>query len=65
LKHTTQTKIAHISDYDKNNLNLADNEKNIILIALQKNKGNITKTALDLGIDRTTLIRKKSKYSID
>lgn len=65
LKHTTQTKIANISDYDKNNLNLADNEKNIILIALQKNKGNITKTALDLGIDRTTLIRKKSKYSID
>ncbi len=65
LKYINKTKATSILDYNYPNLNLADNEKNIILIALQSNKGNITKTALALGVDRTTLIRKKKKYHID
>lgn len=47
------------------NFKLEDNEKHIILSALKRNNGNHTKAALDLGIDRTTLIRKKKKYQID
>ena len=46
------------------NLNLDNIEKNAILRALKKNDSNNTKAALDLGIDRTTLIRKKKKYQI-
>lgn len=44
------------------NLNLEYIEEKIILTALKKNNGNNTKAALDLGIDRTTLIRKRKKY---
>lgn len=46
------------------NLNLDDIEKNTILRALKKNDGNNTKAAFNLGINRTTLIRKKKKYQI-
>lgn len=46
------------------NFNLEDIEKNIIISALIKSNGNKTKAALDLGIDRTTLIRKIKMYRI-
>ncbi|MDD5013602.1 MAG: sigma 54-interacting transcriptional regulator [Atribacterota bacterium] len=50
---------------DLSNMNLEDMEKNMILFALKRNNGNNTKTALALGVDRTTLLRKKKKYQID
>jgi two-component system, NtrC family, response regulator HydG len=45
-------------------LNLEEVEKQTIMIALQKNKGNITKTAKDLGIQRNALYRRLEKYDL-
>ncbi|WP_246206655.1 sigma-54-dependent Fis family transcriptional regulator [Virgibacillus ihumii] len=39
-------------------------EKEIILSAMQKNKGNKSTTAKDLGIHRTTLYQKLKKYNL-
>lgn len=46
-------------------LNLEKNEKDLILTALQKNQGNQTKTAKELGISRHTLIRRLEKFQKD
>jgi DNA-binding NtrC family response regulator len=43
-------------------LNLADNEKALISKALNKNRGNISLTARDLGINRSTLYEKLKRY---
>jgi PAS domain S-box-containing protein len=43
---------------------LADNEKHIILSALEKNDWNKAKTAKELGIARATLYEKIKKYQI-
>ncbi len=40
-------------------------EKRAILQALQENKGNVSKTAERLGLDRTTLHRKLKAYDIE
>jgi transcriptional regulator of acetoin/glycerol metabolism len=40
-------------------------EKSHILFVLEENNWNITKTALDLDIDRTTLYNKIKKYQLD
>ncbi len=45
-------------------LNLDEVEKNTILKVLEKNKGNITKSAKELGITRTSLYRRLEKYGI-
>ena len=44
--------------------NLVENEKQLILDAIQKNKGNMTKTAHDLGLERTALYRRMKKYRL-
>lgn len=45
-------------------LNLIENEKRIILEAIEKNNGNMTKTAQDLGLERTALYRRLKKYKL-
>jgi len=44
--------------------NLVENEKQIIIEAIQKNKGNMTNTARDLGLERTALYRRMKKYGL-
>lgn len=44
--------------------NLSDLEKNTILRVIDKNNGNITKAAKELGLTRTALYRRLSKYDI-
>lgn len=39
-------------------------EKNLILKALQKHEGNITKAAMELGLSRNALYRRMEKYSL-
>ncbi|HET9056983.1 MAG TPA: sigma-54 dependent transcriptional regulator [Chitinophagaceae bacterium] len=45
-------------------LKLSNIEKNTILKAIEKHNGNITKAARELGLTRTALYRKLSKYDI-
>ncbi|MGI4803464.1 MAG: sigma-54-dependent transcriptional regulator [Janthinobacterium lividum] len=45
-------------------LRLSSIEKNTILRVIEKNSGNITKAAKELGITRTALYRRLSKYDI-
>lgn len=44
--------------------NLSDVEKNTILKVIEKHNGNISKAAKELGITRTALYRRLSKYDI-
>jgi two-component system, NtrC family, response regulator HydG len=44
--------------------NLEENEKQLILKAIQKNLGNMTRTAKDLGLERTALYRRMKKYGL-
>jgi transcriptional regulator with PAS, ATPase and Fis domain len=53
---------SHFADSD--NLNLAENEKALIIRALEKCKGNVSMTAKRLGINRSTLYEKMKKYEI-
>ena len=48
-----------IKSYD-----LVENEKRLILEVIQKNRGNMTKTARDLGLERTALYRRLKKYGL-
>lgn len=43
---------------------LIENEKRLILDVIQKNRGNMTKTAEDLGLERTALYRRIKKYGL-
>ena len=45
-------------------MNLSSLEKNTILKVIEKNQGNISKAAKELGITRTALYRRLSKYDI-
>lgn len=45
-------------------MNLNTLEKNTILLAIEKNNGNITKAAKELGLTRTALYRRLNKYNI-
>ncbi|WP_179317578.1 sigma-54-dependent transcriptional regulator [Winogradskyella undariae] len=45
-------------------LNLDDLEKNAILNVLEKNKGNMSKSAKELGITRAALYRRLEKYEL-
>lgn len=57
--------LAQDDDTDKEtNLDLKEMEKTLILKALEKNKGNITHAAKDLGIDRLALYRRLEKYGL-
>lgn len=46
-------------------LDLSENEKRIILRAIEKNKGNYSSTSKDLGISRKTLYNKMKKYGLE
>ena len=45
-------------------LDLSEMEKRLILKALDKNHGNVTRAAKDLGIDRLALYRRLQKYGL-
>jgi DNA-binding NtrC family response regulator len=45
-------------------LNIEENEKHLIHKALLTNRGNVTRAASDLGIDRNALYRRMRKYGI-
>jgi len=45
-------------------MNIEENEKRLIQKALITNKGNVTRAAADLGIDRNALYRRMKKYGI-
>ena len=45
-------------------LNIQDNEKLLIQRALLTNRGNVTRSASDLGIDRNALYRRMKKYGL-
>lgn len=47
-----------------NSLNLDEIEKNAILTVLKKNKGNVSKSAKELGITRAALYRRLEKYEL-
>jgi transcriptional regulator of acetoin/glycerol metabolism len=47
-----------------NDTNLSAVEKNTILRVIEKHSGNISKAAKELGITRTALYRRLSKYDI-
>ncbi|SDE14221.1 sigma-54-dependent transcriptional regulator [Niabella drilacis] len=46
-------------------INLNTLERNAILLAIEKNNGNITKAAKELGLTRTALYRRLNKYDIE
>lgn len=48
----------------KKSMNLETIEKNTILNVIEKNNGNISKSAKELGITRTALYRRLNKYDI-
>lgn len=49
---------------EENHTNLSAVEKNTILRVIEKHSGNISKAAKELGITRTALYRRLSKYDI-
>lgn len=51
-----------IVDAEKEELNLSLLEKNAILHAIEKNNGNISKAAKELGLTRAALYRRLNKY---
>lgn len=52
------------SNHEQEEVNLMVVEKQTILRAIEKNKGNITKAARELGITRTALYRRLGKHDI-
>ena len=55
---------APIEKEEKHQTNLSAVEKNTILKVIEKHNGNISKAAKELGITRTALYRRLSKYDI-
>ncbi len=53
-----------IDDGVNDTSNLSEMERNTILRVIEKNSGNISKAAKELGITRTALYRRLSKYDI-
>jgi len=49
---------------NRDSLNLEDVERETIRVALKKNLGNLSQTAKDLGVTRTTLYSKIKKYGL-
>jgi DNA-binding NtrC family response regulator len=64
LESKNQLKDDKEVNLDEIDYNLGDIEKQTILKALEKNNGNISETAKELGLGRTTLYRKMQKYKI-
>jgi DNA-binding NtrC family response regulator len=55
---------SRLSETGPDSLNLLENEKYLIISALGKYNGNISKAAVELGIERTALHRRIRKYGI-
>jgi two-component system, NtrC family, response regulator HydG len=55
---------ADTSNIDMDNVPLSTMEKNAILKVIEKHNGNITRAAKELGLTRTALYRRLSKYDI-
>ncbi|MDY8137521.1 sigma-54 dependent transcriptional regulator [Aquimarina sp. 2201CG5-10] len=55
---------SHKTIEEPKNLNLEEIEKNAILKVIEKNSGNISKSAKELGITRTALYRRLNKYDL-
>ena len=55
---------ASVSNDDDGDLKLSSLEKNTILKVIEKHNGNISRAAKELGITRTALYRRLSKYEI-
>lgn len=55
---------SSLSDSEPAELKLSTIEKNTILRVIEKHNGNITKAAKELGLTRTALYRRLSKYDI-
>lgn len=53
-----------VVDSEPDELKLSSVEKNTILRVIEKHNGNITKAAKELGLTRTALYRRLSKYDI-
>lgn len=53
---------SHNTEPEETNLNAI--ERNTILKVIEKNNGNITRTAKELGLTRTALYRRMNKYDI-
>jgi two-component system response regulator HydG len=49
---------------NEDNIQLSTLEKNAILRVIEKHSGNITRAAKELGLTRTALYRRLSKYDI-
>ncbi|MFK7831736.1 MAG: sigma-54-dependent transcriptional regulator [Winogradskyella sp.] len=59
IERTTST-----TSVETKSLNLDDLEKNAILTVLEKNRGNVSKSAKELGITRAALYRRLEKYEL-
>lgn len=53
-----------VEEMDPAEMKLSDVEKNTILKVIEKHNGNITRAAKELGLTRTALYRRLSKYDI-
>ena len=53
-----------VSENEPAEMKLSTIEKNTILKVIEKHNGNITKAAKELGLTRTALYRRLSKYDI-
>ncbi|WP_196893221.1 sigma-54-dependent transcriptional regulator [Aureivirga marina] len=58
------SKTKQIKSSNQENLNLAQTEKQLISIAIQKHQGNISKAAKELGLTRAALYRRMEKYDL-
>jgi transcriptional regulator of acetoin/glycerol metabolism len=45
-------------------LDLVENEKNLILKAIERTQGHMSKAAKELGITRSSLYRRLEKYDL-
>ena len=55
---------TNVMSEEAGDLKLSSMEKNTILKVIEKHNGNISKAAKELGITRTALYRRLSKYEI-
>ncbi|MEO6188202.1 MAG: sigma-54 dependent transcriptional regulator [Ginsengibacter sp.] len=55
---------ASVKDAEPLDMNLSSVEKNTILRVIEKHNGNISRAAKELGLTRTALYRRLSKYDI-
>jgi DNA-binding NtrC family response regulator len=61
---TQQLPLPHSSNTHLDTTNLFELERRIIERALQRNNGNVKRTATELGLTRTSLYRRLDKYGL-